>query len=87
MELLQFPFSKYWPGEVDVTLLQVANEMAFIANKGWYYIPHVVDSIAGGDTYGMLDKYKVKNKPLILLIAFMKRYMMVCKVWWMVAPV
>jgi penicillin-binding protein 2 len=23
-------------GEVDVTPLQVANEMAFIANKGWY---------------------------------------------------
>ncbi|MBN8834095.1 MAG: hypothetical protein ABS68_02770 [Niastella sp. SCN 39-18] len=51
-------------GEVDVTPLQVANEMAFIANKGWYYIPHVVDSIAGGDTYGMLNKYKVKKQAI-----------------------
>lgn len=45
-------------GEVDVTPLQVANEMAFIANKGWYYIPHVVDSIEGGDKFNKLSKYK-----------------------------
>ena len=48
-------------GEVDVTPLQVANEMAYIANKGWYKIPHVVDSIEGGDKYGLLAKYQVKN--------------------------
>ena len=35
-------------GEVTVTPLQVANEMAYIANKGWYYTPHLVDSIEGG---------------------------------------
>ncbi|MEN9963353.1 MAG: penicillin-binding protein 2 [Bacteroidota bacterium] len=51
-------------GEVDVTPLQVANEMAYIANKGWYYIPHVVDSIEGGDQYGMLDKYRKKVNPI-----------------------
>ncbi len=50
-------------GEVDVTPLQVANEMAYIANKGWYYIPHVVDSIEGGDKYGMLEKYRKKIVP------------------------
>lgn len=49
-------------GEVETTPIQVANEMAYIANKGWYYIPHVVDSIEGGDKYGMLDKYKVKHQ-------------------------
>ncbi|MBS1760256.1 MAG: penicillin-binding protein 2 [Bacteroidetes bacterium] len=48
-------------GEVLVTPLQVANEMAYIANKGWYYIPHIVDSIEGGDTYGLLDKYKTRQ--------------------------
>ena len=53
-------------GEVDVTPLQVANEMAYIANKGWYYIPHVVDSIDGGDKYGMLDKYHQKIKPTFI---------------------
>lgn len=45
-------------GEVDVTPLQVANEMAYIANKGWYHIPHIVDSIEGGDQFHLLDKYK-----------------------------
>jgi len=48
-------------GEVDVTPLQVANEMAYIANKGWYKIPHIVDSIEGGDKYGLLDKYQIRN--------------------------
>lgn len=51
-------------GEVTVTPIQVANEMAYIANKGWYITPHVVDSIDGGDKYGLLNKYKIKNKPL-----------------------
>ncbi len=47
-------------GEVTATPLQVSNEMAYIANKGWYYIPHVVDSIEGGDKFGLLEKYKNK---------------------------
>ncbi|NOT51689.1 MAG: penicillin-binding protein 2 [Chitinophagaceae bacterium] len=51
-------------GEVNTTPLQVANEMAYIANKGWYYIPHVVDSIEGGDKLGLLDKYKQKIVPI-----------------------
>jgi len=51
-------------GEVDVTPLQVANEMAYIANKGWYYTPHVVDSIEGGDKFGSLSKYKKKIRPM-----------------------
>lgn len=51
-------------GEVNVTPLQVANEMAYIANKGWYYIPHMVDSIEGGDKLGLLDKYREKVHPM-----------------------
>jgi len=51
-------------GEVDVTPMQVANEMAYIANKGWYKIPHLVDSIEGGDTFNMLSKYKEKHNAL-----------------------
>lgn len=51
-------------GEVNVTPLQVANEMAYLANKGWYITPHLVDSIDGGDTYGILDSFKVKHHPL-----------------------
>lgn len=51
-------------GEVDVTPIQVANEMAYIANKGWYKIPHLVDSIEGGDKYDMLGKFKEKQQTI-----------------------
>jgi penicillin-binding protein 2 len=51
-------------GEVDVTPLQVANEMAYIANKGWYITPHVVDSIEGGDKYELLKPYQHRNSAI-----------------------
>jgi len=51
-------------GEVDVTPIQVANEMAYIANKGWYKIPHLVDSIEGGDKFDLISKYKEKHEPI-----------------------
>lgn len=51
-------------GEVNVTPLQVANEMAYLANKGWYITPHLVDSIEGGDHYHILDSFKLKHHPL-----------------------
>lgn len=49
-------------GEVDVTPIQTANEMAYIANKGWYIIPHLVDSIEGGDQFNMLANFKEKHR-------------------------
>ncbi|MEO9021683.1 MAG: penicillin-binding protein 2 [Ginsengibacter sp.] len=51
-------------GEVTVTPLQIANEMAYLANKGWYIKPHMIDSIDGGDKYGMLDSFKLRHHPL-----------------------
>ena len=51
-------------GEVSVTPLQVANEMAYLGNKGWYKIPHVVDSIEGGDKYGVLNAFKEIHHPI-----------------------
>lgn len=51
-------------GEVNVTPLQVANEMAYLANKGWYITPHMIDSIDGGDKYGLLDSFKLRHHPL-----------------------
>ncbi len=48
-------------GEVEATPLQVANEMAYLANKGWYIVPHIVDSIEGGDNWGILAPYKEKH--------------------------
>ena len=51
-------------GEVSTTPIQVANEMAYIANKGWYIIPHLVDSIEGGDQFNVLSKYKEKHQAM-----------------------
>ena len=51
-------------GEVNVTPVQVANEMAYIANKGWYITPHLVDSIEGGDKFDMLKNFKDKHKAI-----------------------
>jgi penicillin-binding protein 2 len=48
-------------GKVLTTLTQLANVMAIIANRGWYYTPHLVDSIEGGDEFHMLDKFKEKH--------------------------
>jgi penicillin-binding protein 2 len=48
-------------GEVNTTMLQMANVMAIIANKGWFYTPHLIDSIEGGDTDGLLQSFKVKR--------------------------
>jgi penicillin-binding protein 2 len=47
------------------TPLQMANAMCFIANKGYYYIPHFVDSIEGEtkkDT--ILRRYRIKHTPI-----------------------
>ncbi|MBS4044064.1 MAG: penicillin-binding protein 2 [Chitinophagaceae bacterium] len=51
-------------GEVGTTLMQLSNVMAIIANKGWYYTPHLIDSIEGGDKDHVLDPYKIKNYTL-----------------------
>ena len=51
-------------GEVLTTPLQVANEMAYLANKGWFITPHLVDSIGGGDKFGLLERFKEKHIPL-----------------------
>jgi penicillin-binding protein 2 len=48
-------------GEVSSTVLQLGNAMAVIANKGWFYTPHFVDSIEGGDTEHFLDSFKVQH--------------------------
>ena len=46
-------------GEVGTTTLQLANMCATIANRGFYYIPHVVKSI--GDGGKVADKYYEKQ--------------------------
>lgn len=51
-------------GEVDVTPMQVANEMAYIANKGQYITPHLVDSIEGGDKFNILAQYRQQHSAI-----------------------
>ena len=51
-------------GEVTTTPIQTANEMAYIANKGWYITPHLVDSIEDGDEFGMLSKFKERHRAM-----------------------
>ncbi|SJZ80513.1 penicillin-binding protein 2 [Sediminibacterium ginsengisoli] len=49
-------------GEISTTLTQLANVMAIIANKGWYYTPHLIDSVEGGDDYGLLEAYHTRHQ-------------------------
>ena len=49
-----------------LTPLQSANEACIIANKGWYYTPHFVDSIEHETDADSIyfTKYRVKHQPL-----------------------
>ncbi|RZK40780.1 MAG: penicillin-binding protein 2 [Pedobacter sp.] len=46
-------------GEIETTPLQMANIMAIIANRGYYYKPHVVKSI--GNNQPIAPRYKEKH--------------------------
>jgi len=50
-------------GELLVVPLQMANLAAIIANKGYYYIPHLVKSI--GDQNAIRSEYTVKHESMI----------------------
>ncbi|WP_082318103.1 peptidoglycan D,D-transpeptidase FtsI family protein [Hymenobacter sp. DG25A] len=49
-------------GEINLTGLQMANMAAIIANRGWYYTPHLVRGI--GES-GPLHRFRVKHHTLI----------------------
>lgn len=46
-------------GEISTTPLQMANIMAIIANRGYYYKPHVIKAIGNGKKIN--DKFKEKH--------------------------
>ena len=46
-------------GELGITPLQMANVTATIANRGYYYIPHIVKEIQGKDSID--SRFYVKN--------------------------
>lgn len=49
-------------GEIDMTPMQLANSMAMIANKGYYYVPHFVKSIDNNPADSLLSKYMKKHQ-------------------------
>jgi len=51
-------------GELLVTPIQLANIAAVVANRGYYYKPHLAKQFVG-DTTGVLAKYLVRQNPLI----------------------
>ena len=70
-----FGGAKYWNSCYMLTLgigqdrmtatpLQLANAMAFIANKGYYYTPHFIDSIEEEDEVDkkLLENFRVKQE-------------------------
>ena len=54
-------------GEINLTGLQMANMMAIIANRGWYYTPHFVRSVGTG---GPLPRFLEKHHTLIDSVNF-----------------
>lgn len=47
--------------EMGITPLQNANLVSIIANRGWYYTPHIVKAINGNPNDTLLDRFKVKH--------------------------
>lgn len=56
-------FNGMGQGDVMLTPLQLANGIAAIANKGFYYTPHIVKSIDGKPNPD--PRFKVKHKTLV----------------------
>jgi len=50
-------------GDVLVTPIQLANYVAAIANRGWYYTPHIVKAIDGKPNPD--PRFKVKHQTLV----------------------
>ncbi|RSK25292.1 peptidoglycan D,D-transpeptidase FtsI family protein [Hymenobacter metallilatus] len=49
-------------GEINLTGLQMANMAAIVANRGWYYPPHLVRGVGAG---GPLPRFRQKRHTLI----------------------
>lgn len=56
-------FNGMGQGDVMITPLQLANYVSAIANKGWYYTPHIVKSIDGKPNPD--PRFKKKHKTLV----------------------
>lgn len=54
-------------GEILCTPIQIANLATIIANKGYYYVPHILKSVDGGT---IDEKYTTKHQTLIDSVYF-----------------
>ncbi|WP_460575035.1 peptidoglycan D,D-transpeptidase FtsI family protein [Hymenobacter coalescens] len=54
-------------GEINLTGLQMANLAAIVANRGWYYPPHLVRGVGAG---GPLPRFTHKRRTLIDSVHF-----------------
>ncbi|MCQ2335625.1 MAG: penicillin-binding protein 2 [Paludibacteraceae bacterium] len=54
-------------GEILCTPVQIANLAATIANKGWYYTPHILKGVKGGQ---IDEKFLTKHKTLVDSVYF-----------------
>ncbi len=51
--------------ELLVTPLQNANIVSIIANKGWYYIPHIIKAIGNDQNDSLLRRFKEKHYTMV----------------------
>ena len=51
--------------ELGITPLQNANVVATIANRGFYYIPHIVKAISNDPNHPKLERFKQKQYALV----------------------
>jgi penicillin-binding protein 2 len=49
-------------GELQMTPLQMANAMCLIANKGFYFTPHLVKAVGGDTNHALLKKFKERHQ-------------------------
>ncbi|MBI3510573.1 MAG: penicillin-binding protein 2 [Bacteroidetes bacterium] len=52
-------------GELLVTPLQMCNIICSIANRGFYYVPHVIKNIGDGENKIVLPQWSVKNYTMV----------------------
>ena len=57
-------------GELGIPPLQNANVICVIANKGFYYTPHIVKTIGNNPNDSLLNRFKEKNYALVTDTAF-----------------
>ena len=51
--------------ELGITPVQNANIVSIIANRGWYYIPHIIKAIGNDPNDTLLNRFKVKQYTMV----------------------